>query len=326
MNKVVIGMDRSGSFRVYLAITTDLAEEGRKVHNTTPVATAALGRVLTGAGLMGLMLKNEKDKLTVQFKGDGPAGEILATASGLGGVKGYISNGDIDLPLRADNKLDVGRAVGVGTLTVIKDQGLKEPYVGRINLVSGEIAEDLTAYFFLSEQQSTSVALGVKIDTDGSVLASGGMIIQVLPDALDESIDALEALLQRIPPISSLVEELTNNMGPKTEESVCDELLNRIFESMPQEFEVKAMEYRDIKWDCDCSVARLEQVLLSLGEDELRDIAEEDQEAELTCQFCTKRYHFDKEHLDMLLRVAVRAKEIKEQRKKQKENNDNNLE
>ena len=148
---------------------------------------------------MGLMLKNEKDKLTVQFKGDGPAGEILATASGLGGVKGYISNGDIDLPLRADNKLDVGRAVGVGTLTVIKDQGLKEPYVGRINLVSGEIAEDLTAYFFLSEQQSTSVALGVKIDTDGSVLASGGMIIQVLPDALDESIDALEALLQRIP-------------------------------------------------------------------------------------------------------------------------------
>ncbi|NLY70343.1 MAG: Hsp33 family molecular chaperone HslO [Clostridiales bacterium] len=320
MNKAVIGMDKSGSFRVYLAITTDLVEEARKVHGTTPVATAALGRVLTGTGLMGLMLKNEKYKLTVQFKGDGPAGEILATASGLGRVKGYISNPNIDLPLRkSDNKLDVGAAVGNGTLTVIKDQGLKEPYVGRINLVSGEIAEDLTAYFFLSEQQSTSVALGVKIDVDGTVLASGGMIIQVLPDALDEAIDALDALLQKMPPISSLVEELTENIGLKTEETVCKELLDKIFESLPEEYEVEAMEYRDIKWECDCSVARLEQVLLTLGEEELRNIAEEDKQAELTCQFCTKKYHFDKEHLDMLIRVAVRSREIKEQRNKQKE-------
>ena len=320
MNKAVIGMDKSGSFRVYLAITTDLVEEARKVHGTTPVATAALGRVLTGTGLMGLMLKNEKYKLTVQFKGDGPAGEILATASGLGRVKGYISIPNIDLPLRkSDNKLDVGAAVGNGTLTVIKDQGLKEPYVGRINLVSGEIAEDLTAYFFLSEQQSTSVALGVKIDVDGTVLASGGMIIQVLPDALDEAIDALDALLQKMPPISSLVEELTENIGLKTEETVCKELLDKIFESLPEEYEVEAMEYRDIKWECDCSVARLEQVLLTLGEEELRNIAEEDKQAELTCQFCTKKYHFDKEHLDMLIRVAVRSREIKEQRNKQKE-------
>jgi len=154
MNKALIGIDRSGSFRVYLAITTDMAEDARKIHNTSPTATSALGRVLTGAGLMGLMLKNDKDKLTVQFKGDGPAGEILATASGSGNVKGYISNPDVELPLLADGRPDVGGAVGIGVVTVIKDQGLKEPYVGRIDLVSGEIAEDLTAYFFISEQQN----------------------------------------------------------------------------------------------------------------------------------------------------------------------------
>lgn len=319
MNKAVIGMDKSGSFRVYLSITTDMSEDARKVHNTSPVATAAIGRVLTGTGLMGLMLKNPKDKITVQFKGDGPAGEILATATGSGKVKGYISTADINLPLKPDGKLDVGGAVGIGTLTVIKDQGLKEPYVGRIDLVSGEVAEDLTAYFFLSEQQSTSVVLGVKVDVDGSVASSGGMIIQMLPDAQSEAVDALELLLDKLPSISSLVEEVTKNAGPKTDETVCDNLLHRIFDDMPSEYQVKSMEFRDIDWECDCSVQRLEQVLLSIGEDDLRQIAEEDEEAELTCQFCTKRYHFDKEHLDMLLRVATKSKEIIERRKKIKE-------
>jgi molecular chaperone Hsp33 len=153
-----------------------MVEDARKIHQTSPLATAALGRALTGAGLMGLQLKNDRDKLTMQFKGDGPAGEVLVTAYGNGNVKGYISNPDVDLPLKANGKLDVGGAIGTGTLTVIKDLGLKEPYVGRIDLVNGEIGEDLTAYFFISEQQSSSVALGVRINTDYTTAAAGGMM------------------------------------------------------------------------------------------------------------------------------------------------------
>lgn len=316
MNKALIGMDKSGSFRVYLAITTDMAEEARKIHNATPLAAAALGRVLTGAALMGLMLKNPKDKLTIQFKGDGPAGEILATASGSGSVKGYISNPGVDLPLRADGKLDVGGAVGIGVVTVIKDQGLKEPYVGRIDLVSGEIAEDLTAYYFISEQQSTSVALGVKVDVNGSVAAAGGMIIQMLPDANPESVDALEKMLEKLPSFSNLVEAAVNEASPLTGEAVCDKLLHEIFDAMPAEFGVSALEYRDIGWNCDCSVERLEQVLLTIGEEDLKKIIDEDEKADITCQFCTKEYHFDKEHLEMLLRVAVKSREILDRRKK----------
>lgn len=318
MNKALIGIDKSNSFRVYLAITNDMVEDARKIHQTTPLATAALGRVLTGAGLMGLMLKNPKDKLTVQFKGDGPAGEILATAGGSGKVKGYISNPDVDLPLRADGKLDVGSAVGQGAVTVIKNLGLKEPYVGRVNFVSGEIAEDLTSYFFHSEQQPTSVALGVKVAVDYKVAAAGGMIIQMLPDADPGSVDALESLLKSMPPITTMVEEVIKVGAPKTEEAVCECLLQQIFEKMPDEYKVNILEYRDLQWKCDCSVPRLEQVLLSLGKVELDNIIKEDEKAEVVCQFCRKKYHFDKEHLEMLLRVAIKSEEIIERRKRNK--------
>lgn len=320
MNKAIIGIDNSRSFRVYFAITTGMVEEARKTHNTAPTATAALGRVLTGAGLMGLMLKNPKDKLTIQFKGDGPAGEILTTAAGSGKVKGYISNPDAHLPSREDGKLDVGGIVGKGTLTVIKDQGLKEPYLGRIDLVSGEIAEDLTAYLFLSEQQPSSVALGVKVDVDGSVMVSGGMIIQMLPDADPGSVDALEALIADMPPLTGIIENQMKEGVPKTAEALAEETFHKIFEGLPEKYTVEVLEYRDIGWDCDCSVERLEQVLLSMGEEELRKLVEEDGEAELTCQFCTEKYHFDKEHLEMLLRVATKSKEILERRReRQKE-------
>jgi len=216
MNKALIAIDKSRSFRVYLAISTKMVEDARKLHQTSPLATAALGRVLTGAGLMGLQLKNDRDKLTIQFKGDGPAGEILVTANGGGSVKGYISNPEVDLPLKENGKLDVGGAIGIGRLTVIKDLGLKEPYVGKIDLVSGEVGEDLTAYFFLSEQQSSSVALGVKINTDYTTSAAGGMIIQMLPDAKPESVEALEQLLDEMTPISSLIEEAVKQSAGKT--------------------------------------------------------------------------------------------------------------
>lgn len=305
MNKGLIGIDKSGSFRVYLAITTTMVEDARKVHNTSPLATAGLGRVLTGAGLMAIMLKNDDDKLTLHFKGDGPAQQILATANGKGEVKGYIANPFVDLPNKDNGKLDVGGSLGIGTLTVIKDLGLKNPYIGKIDFVSGEIADDLTAYFFISEQQSTSVALGVRINVDGSTLSSGGMIIQMLPDAHPDSVDALEKMLAEMPSISTLVEETVNESLGKTEEATLDALLNRIFKDMPEEFAVRGLEYRDIGWNCDCSVERLEQVVMSIGQKDLEEIIEEDGQAELVCQFCQTKYNFDKGHLERLLEEII---------------------
>jgi len=297
MSKVITAMDKSGSYRVYLTISTDMVEEARNIHHTTPLATAALGRVLTGAGLMGLMLKNEKDKLTLQFKGDGPAKQILATAYGDGRVKGYIANPNVDLPLKKNGHLDVGGALGVGELMVIKDLGLKEPYVGSIALVSGEIAEDLTAYYYVSEQQNTSVALGVKIATDLSVLCSGGMIIQMLPDAQEGAADALEALIGSMDPLTTSIEETMLMSAGKSEEGVVSALMDHIFRDIPPEFALQKLETKDMRWECDCSEERLEKVLMTIGRKDMEQIIEEDGQAELVCQFCEKKYHFDKEHL-----------------------------
>lgn len=303
MSKVMTGIDRSGSFRVYLAVTTDLVEEARNIHNTTPLATAGLGRVLTGAGIMGLLLKNESDKLTVLFKGDGPARQILATATQGGDVKGYIANPDVELPLTEAGKLDVGGSLGIGELTVIKDLGLKEPYVGTIALVSGEIAEDLTAYYFISEQQNSAISLGVKIDTDYSVLAAGGMMIQMLPDAQEGAVDALEAMLADLPPITTLVENAMEACGGReaSQEEMLQHMLKEIFGGMPEDYQVRMLEFRDLRWHCDCSEERLEKVLMTIGEKDLTEIIKEDGEAEMVCQFCCKKYHFDKAHLQRIL-------------------------
>ena len=303
MSKVMTGIDQSGSFRVYLAVTTDLVEEARNIHNTTPLATAGLGRVLTGAGIMGLLLKNESDKLTVLFKGDGPARQILATATQGGDVKGYIANPDVELPLTEAGKLDVGGSLGIGELTVIKDLGLKEPYVGTIALVSGEIAEDLTAYYFISEQQNSAISLGVKIDTDYSVLAAGGMMIQMLPDAQEGAVDALEAMLADLPPVTTLVENAMEACGGReaSQEEMLQHMLKEIFGGMPEDYRVKMLEFRNLRWHCDCSEERLEKVLMTIGEKDLTEIIEEDGEAEMVCQFCCKKYHFDKAHLQRIL-------------------------
>lgn len=309
MNKALIAIDKSRSFRVYLAISTSMVEDARKIHQTSPLATAALGRALVGAGLMGLQLKNKEDKLTVQFKGDGPAKEILVTANGAGSVKGYISNPDVDLPLKENGKLDVGGAIGIGTLTVIKDLGLKEPYIGKIDLATGEIGDDLTMYFFLSEQQSTSVALGVKINTDYSTLSAGGMIIQMLPDANPDSVVELEKLLEQMVPISTLIEEATEHAAGKTEEAVLESLMERIFSPLPDEFAVERLEFREMNWECDCSEERLEQVVISIGSKDLKQIIEDDGKAELICQFCETKYLFDKEHLEALLKESMKKEE-----------------
>lgn len=301
MNKVLTAMDKSGSFRVYLTISTDLVEEARQIHQTTPLGTAALGRVLTGAGLMGLLLKNEKDKLTVIFKGDGPAKQILATANGKGEVKGYIANPDVDLPLRPDGKLDVGGSLGIGELTVIKDLGLKDPYVGTIALASGEIAEDLTAYYYISEQQNSAISLGVKIETDYTVGAAGGMIIQLLPDFKDEAVDALEAMLGGLAPITTLIDEVNEDTPEASPEKKVELLAEKIFANMPEDYQLNLLDMKEIKWECDCSEERLEKALMTIGVKDLTEIIEEDGKAEMVCQFCLKKYLFDKEHLERLL-------------------------
>ncbi|HHX14458.1 MAG TPA: Hsp33 family molecular chaperone HslO [Clostridiales bacterium] len=316
MKNAIIAIEPGGAFRVYLAITNRLVAEAVRLHRTTPLATAALGRVLTGAGLMGLMLKEPEHKLTVQFKGDGPAGEILATAAGNGEVKGYISNPDVDLPLKAPGKLDVGAAVGQGRLTVIRDTGQGEPYVGRINISTGEIAEDLTMYYFLSEQQSTAVALGVRIETDSSVGAAGGMIIQMLPGASAHVTDSLETLLAQLPPFTEILHKIITEGASLSDKAMVDRLLESIFSGLPEEYRPEIIKRCNISWHCGCSMERLEQVLLSLGREELEQMKTQDRSAEMVCQFCGKHYHFDEEHLAMLLRVAVKAEEIKEKRKR----------
>lgn len=300
MSKVLTAIDRSGSFTVDLTISTEVVETARQIHQTTPLATAALGRTLTGAGLMGLSLKKADDKLTVQFKGDGPAKQILATAYGDGRVKGYISNPDVELPLRQDGHLDVGGALGVGELTVIKDLGLKEPYVGKIALVSGEIADDLTAYHYISEQQNASVALGVKIARDRTVLCAGGMIIKMLPGADPASVDALEAMLKTMEPLTTMIERVTLRSAGKSEEGILQELLQEIFGGLPEEFMPEQLDTKEILWECDCSEERLEQVVMAIGKKDLRQIIDEDGQAELVCQFCEKKYFFTKERLEHL--------------------------
>ena len=307
MSKAIIGMDRSGSFRVCACVTTDLVQEAARIHDTTPTATAGLGRVLTAAGMMGILMKEPDNKLTVNFKGDGPAKQILATAYGDGTVKGYIANPYVDLPLTEAGKLDVGGSLGIGELSVIRDLGLKEPYMGTIALVNGEIAEDLTAYFFISEQQSTSVALGVKVERDLSVGAAGGMIIQMLPDAEEGAIDALEEMIGRLEPITTIISRIVESRKGWSDAGLVRAMTEDIFQGMPAEYAVRILEERDITWHCDCSRERIEQALMTIGEKDLREIIEEDGQAELQCQFCLKKYQFDRQELEGILEQITGA-------------------
>lgn len=301
MSNALIAVDKSGSYRVYITVTTDLVQKASDIHETTPLASAGLGRVLTAAGLMGIMMKNDEDKLTVSFKGDGPAKQILATAYGDGRVKGYISNPYVDLPLKDNGKLDVGGALGIGELTVIKDLGLKEPYIGTIALVSGEIADDLTAYFFISEQQNSSVALGVKIERDLSIGAAGGMVIQMLPDAREESVDALEEMVAKMEPMTTIISRVMEGAAGLSESGIVLKLMEEIFKDMPDEFKPQPLEERTIEWDCDCSKDRMQKALMTIGKKDMTEIIEEDGQAELQCQFCLSKYTFSKEELAEML-------------------------
>lgn len=297
MSKVLIAMDKSGSFRVHVTITTELCREAAKIHETTPVATAGLGRVLTGTALMSTMLGEPDNKLTVMFKGDGPARQILACANGNGDIKGYIANPNVDLPLN-NGKLDVGGSLGIGELTVIRDMGMGEPYSGTIALVSGEIAEDLAAYYFISEQMNTSVALGVKVGEDLDVLVAAGMFVQMLPGAQEGAVDELEKLLGDMPPITTVAEQTLVRSAGLTEEGILEEMLKLIFGGLSDDYALEVKGSRDVRWQCDCSRDRMKNALATIGKDDLREIIDEDGQAELSCNFCNSKYKFEKNELE----------------------------
>ena len=281
-----------GQIRAFAATTRDLVEAARDAHNTSPVATAALGRLLTAGAMMGIMMKGEKDLLTLRAEGDGPIGGLLVTADSKGDVKGYAFNPEVMLPPNAQGKLDVGGALGIGVLSVIRDIGLKEPYVGQTILVSGEIAEDLTYYYATSEQTPSSVALGVLMNKDNTVRQAGGFIIQLLPGASDDMIDRLEEKLKEIKPVTALLDE------GKTPEQILDHILG--------EFGLEILDKTPVNFYCNCDKKRVEKALISIGKKELQDMIDEGKEIEVNCHFCNRNYSFSVEELKEMLNKAAR--------------------
>lgn len=273
----------NGQVRAFVAKTTDLVEEARKLHETTKVATAALGRTLTATSMMGLMMKNKGDKLTVIIKGGGPIGTILATADAKGTVKGYVDNPNVEVENYPNGKLNVAAAVGTnGVVKVIKDLGLREPYNGAYPLVSGEIAEDFTHYFALSEQTPSVVALGV-LTTGYKVEHAGGLIVQLMPDATEETISKLEENIGKLSSITTMMSE------GKTPE----DMLNIVLDGLKPNI----LDRCDVKFHCECSKDRVKKALVAIGKNELQSIIEEDKKAEIGCQFCNSNYDYNEEEL-----------------------------
>ncbi len=276
-----------GQIRVFAATTRDLVEKARKIHGTSPVATAALGRLLTGAAMMGSMMKGRSDVLTVQIMGDGPIGSLTVTADSMSRVKGFVQNPEVMLPASAEGKLDVGGAVGKGMLRVIKDLGLKEPYIGEVDLISGELAEDLTCYFAVSEQTPSSVALGVLMNRDNTVAQAGGFIIQLMPDATEEVISHLEQKLTEVTAVSGLLAE---GMTP-------EEILEYIFAG----FDLKLLDKIPTSYYCNCSKERVEKALISLGAKELNAMIADGEPITMNCHFCGSNYTFSVDELKELV-------------------------
>lgn len=276
--------------RAFAAYTRQTVEDARAAHNTSPVATAALGRLLTGAVMMGSMMKNEKDVLTIQIKGSGPIGGLTVTADSQGNVKGYAHNPDVMLPPSKAGKLDVGGALGLGVMNVIKDMGLKEPYVGQTVLQTGEIAEDLTYYFATSEQVPSSVGLGVLMQKDNTVKQAGGFIIQVMPFAEDEVLDRLEENISHLEPVTTMLEK---GYTP-------EQILETVFEGM----DVEINDVLPARFYCNCTKERVEKAIVSVGEKEIKAMIAEDKEIEVNCHFCNKHYTFTVEELKDILKQS----------------------
>lgn len=284
---MVRAMAAQGQVRLFAATTKDLTETARKAHQTSPTATAALGRLLTAGVMMGSMLKSADDRLTLQIRSDGPIGGLLVTADAKGNVKGYVNHPAVDLPLKSNGKLDVGGAVGNGQLTVTRDMGLKEPYTGTVQLVSGEIAEDLTYYFAASEQIPSSVGLGVLVNPDGTVRQAGGFILQLLPFAKDAVIDRLEANIQSLPSVTTMLEQ---GLTPEL-----------ILKKLTEGLELEIMDQMPVQFCCDCSRKKVEQVLISTGKKEIASMIADGKPIEVNCQFCGKHFTYTVDELRGIL-------------------------
>ncbi len=282
-----------GSIRLLCCTTINIVEEARLIHNTYPVTTAALGRMLTAGSMMGTMLKSEKDKITLQINGKGPAGSIIVVSDITGDVRGYIANPFVDLPLNDKGKLDVGGAVGRnGIFTVIKDLGLKEPYIGQVPIVNGEIGEDIASYFASSEQTPTAVALGVRIAINGNVDSAGGFIVQVMPQADDNTIDLLEKNVTSINSVTDIIADVG---------------IEGLVQIIMKDIEYTIHERKEIRYRCNCNRARLEKALVAIGVEDLKELIEEQGQAELICHFCNKKYLFNKEELQDILKKAIQV-------------------
>ena len=282
------------SIRAFAACTKQMVEDARRAHDTTPVCTAALGRLLTGGVMLGSMLKEDKALVTLIIRSDGPAGGITVTADSHCHAKGYINNPHVQIPLKQNGKLDVSGALGKGTLTVIRDIGLKDPYIGTVRMPSGEIAEDLTYYFAESEQIPSSVGLGVLVDRDWSVKQAGGFIIQLLPATPDEVIDALEKKLANVASVTSMLE-----MG-MTPEDILQELLG--------DFGLQVMEKNEVSFRCNCSKERIEKALISIGPKDIREMIDDGKPIDVGCQFCGKDYRFKIPDLEKILKIQTRGR------------------
>lgn len=291
MDKLIRGNSTDGSIRVFTAITTDVVNEAHRIHQTSATVSAALGRLLTAGAILGSQLKSEQDSLTLQINGDGPVGMMTVVSNARSEVRGYVSNPIADLPPNSKGKLDVSGIIGQGFLSVIRDLDLKEPYIGRTPLISGEIAEDLTYYYAKSEQIPTAIALGVLVDTDLSVKAAGGYMIQLMPEATDETADRLTEIVENLPPVTDMI---MNNMSA---EDIAFAVTDGV--DMVLELNSPSPEYK-----CNCSRDRMERALISLGKKELSDIIEEQGNAEMTCRFCDNVYEFSKDELITLMEKA----------------------
>ena len=288
MSKIIRTITSDGGIVAYAIDSTEIVNRAAEIHKPSPVVTAALGRVITAASLMGIMLKGLDDTITVRFQGDGPVGQITAVSDSSGNVRGYADNPTVDLPLNPAGKLDVAGAVGSsGSVFVAKDLRLREPYCGQTEIVSGEIAEDISNYFATSEQVPTICALGVLVDTDLSVKAAGGYIVQLLPFADPAVIDRLEENLKTVKPVTVM---LNSGLSPL-------DMVKKVLDG----FEVEVLDETDAEYKCSCSREKVEKTLVSLGVKELQSIIEEQAQAEVYCHFCNSTYYFTKTELEKLI-------------------------
>lgn len=287
-DKIIIATAKDGMVRIIAGITTNLVNEGTKIHECTPVAAAGFGRMLTAGALMGTTLKSEKEVITLKINGNGEINGITVTAHNDASVKGFIGNPYIDRPLNEKGKLDVGGAIGKeGILYVIKDLGLKDPYVGQVPIQTGEIAEDFAYYFTVSEQTPSAVSLGVLVDKDLSIKAAGGFIVQMMPGADELLADVITYRLEEIPPITTLI----------SEGKTVEEILEYIFDGM----DLKILDSLKPQYKCDCSRERVEKALISVGKETLKEIYDDEKTEEIVCNFCNKKYEFTNKEIGKLL-------------------------